>query len=191
MAEREAGAVSGAGQGASAGATLGAAIGGPAGAAVGAVIGAVVGGIGGLLGGQEAKRQRIYQQRANQTQRTLSLFDAAVQRRDMARSFLMTRGESLAAITAGGEGGMLSSAPMGALSSMTSQYGQNLRYFDARIRDFVQMQHYVDKAGQKQANQQNIQGIMGGLFEATTGIAKAWPKPTPPTSPPPKTGTPA
>lgn len=157
MSEKETGAISGAAQGAAAGAALG-----PA----GMIAGAIIGGVGGLLSGGAAKRARIYQNRASKTQRVLSMMEAAVQRRDLIRTARIARAESLAAISAGGEGGMMSSAPLGALSSLTSQTGSNLRYFDARIRDFVQMQFWVDKAGQKAAQASNISGITSGLLSA-------------------------
>ena len=170
MAERESGALSGAAQGAAAGA----AVGGP----IGAVIGGVVGAIGGALGGGAAKRARIYANRASKTRRTLDLMEAAVQRRDLVRQARMARAESLAAITAGGEGGLMSSAPMGALSSISSQTGQNLRYFDARIRDFVQMQFWANKAGKKSAQAQNIMGTMGAVFDAVGSMKGVFGQPT-------------
>lgn len=171
MAETESGALSGAAQGAVAGAVVG----GP----IGAVIGGVVGAIGGVLGGGAAKRARIYANRASKTRRTLDFMEAAVQRRDLVRQARMARAESLAAITAGGEGGLMSSAPMGALSSISSQTGQNLRYFDARIRDFVQMQFWADKAGKKTAQAQNIMGTMGAVFDAVKGMQGIFGQPTP------------
>lgn len=161
MSEKETGAISGAAQGAAAGAALG---------PIGMAAGAIIGGVGGLLSGGAAKRARIYQNRASKTQRVLSMMEAAVQRRDLIRTARMARAESLAAISAGGEGGMMSSAPLGALSSLTSQTGSNLRYFDARIRDFVQMQFWVDKAGKKAAQASNISGITSGLLSALSAI---------------------
>lgn len=182
MSEKETGAISGAAQGAAAGAMIG----GP----VGAVIGGVVGAIGGLLSGGAARRSRIYANRASKTQKTLSLMEAGLQRRDMLRQARMARAESLAAITSGGEGGMLSSAPRGALSSMTSQTGQNIRYFDARIRDYVQQQFWLNKAGKASAQAQNIAGMMSGVMSAAQGYAMFKAATTPPTTTPSKTTPP-
>lgn len=142
---------------------IGAVKGAAQGFAAGGVPGAIVGAIGGFFSGQSAARARVYANRAAKTQKALGYMEAAIQRRDMIRQARASRAESLAAITAGGEGGMLSSAPMGALSSLTSQTGQNLRYFDARIRDFVQMQFWANKAAKKQAQAANIQGLTTAL----------------------------
>lgn len=183
MAEKESGAISGAAQGAAVGTMIM--------PGIGTAIGAVVGAIGGLLSGGAAQRSRIYANRASKTQKTLSLMEAGLQRRDMLRQARMARAESLAAITSGGEGGMLSSAPRGALSSMTSQTGQNIRYFDARIRDYVQQQFWLNKAGKKSAQAQNIAGMMSGVMSAAQGYAMFKAATTPPTTlPPPTTSTP-
>lgn len=160
MSEQETGALTGAAQGA----ITGAQIAGPYGAVVGAVIGAV----GGAIGGGQAKKARKYANKAKALQRAMSLMDAGIQRRDMVRAFRIGRAESVAASAASGEGGLLSSAPIGAISSLGSQFKFNLRYFDQRIRDFMTMQSYVDKAG-KYANKAATTGaIMGALNSAAS-----------------------
>ena len=139
MSEETTGAIGGAAQGAAAGY----AIAGP----YGAVVGGVLGGVMGLFGGGAARKARLFTNSAKKTERTLSYFEAAVQRRDMIRQARIGRAEALAAGTSQGTGGLESSGVQGALSSVSSQANFNIRYFDARIADYLKMQEWVDKAG--------------------------------------------
>lgn len=161
MSEKEIGAVSGAGRGAMAGAKVG--------GVWGAVIGAVIGGISGGAAGHAAKRARIYQQRASRTQGMLQNVQAAIQRREMVRQTYVARAEQLAAASASGETGMLSSGYGGSMSSLMSRAGRNLQVFDAAARDQVQMNFWLRKAAKKSAQSSNISGFMD-LAESATNF---------------------
>lgn len=161
--ERATGAAGGAMQGAQAGF----AVGGPWGAAAGAVIG----GVAGLFGGSQAARARQMANKARMLERKMSLLAAAVARRDMIRGARISRAESLARITGGeGESGLSSSAPLGALASTGSQFAFNMNYFDTRIRNWLQVQKFVDRAG-KYANRS---ANTGALMDMTASAVSSF-----------------
>lgn len=159
MSETEIGAVSGAGRGAMAGARVG--------GVWGAVIGGVIGGIAGGAAGRAAKRARIFRQRAARTQGMLQTVQAAIQRREMVRQTYVARAEQLAAASASGETGMLSSGYGGSMSSLMSRAGRNLQVFDASARDQVEINFWLKKAAKKSAQSSNILGLMDFAESAT------------------------
>ena len=174
MSEEVAGAIGGAAEGAA----TGFAIGGP----VGGIVGGIIGGISGLLGGNKKKKARKYINQARTLERRQSYLDAGIQRRDMVRQARIARAQSLAASTAEGEGGLMSSGPMGALSSIGTQFNFNLGYFDSRISRLVQVQRLYDKAGKEWNAAQNIAGYTDALFSVAStfgGIKKATPSQIP------------
>lgn len=136
--ESTSGALSGAGQGAAAGAMVA----GP----IGAVIGGIIGGIAGLFGGKKAAKARKFAEKANATERQQAQLQAGVQRRDMIRQARMVRAQAVAASAAEG-GGLQSSAPQGAISSIGSQLTSNINYFDYQVGLSNQAQQYRSKAG--------------------------------------------
>lgn len=165
--EQVSGGVSYAAQGAMAGFQVG----GPWGAVVGGVLGAIGGVIG---GGQAAKAQRMAK-RAAKIERKQSYLDAAVARRDLIRQGREARAMSLAMITAEGEGGANSSAPLGALSSAGAQLNFNLGFFDSRIGHMLQMQRFQDRAAKYGARAQGTFGMLDTAISIANfaGSAKA------------------
>ena len=154
--ERVSGGISYAAQGAAAGAAFG-----PWGAAIGGVLGLA----GGILGGGQAARARQMANRARKIERGQSYLDAAVARRDLIRQGREARATSLAMVTAEGEGGMASSAPMGALQSVGSQLNFNLGYFDSRIAHMLRMQKFQDRAAKYGARAKGTFGIMDSAIQ--------------------------
>lgn len=148
----------------------GAAQGAAQGFAQGGLPGAIVGAIGGFFGGKEAARAEVYANRANQTRRQQQFLQAAIQRRDIVRQSRFARAEQLAAASAAGAYGMLSSGYGGAMSSLMSQTGRNLQIFDANVRDEVQASFWEGKAKQKQAKASNIMGITSALTQVAGKI---------------------
>lgn len=164
------------GSGAASGAMKGAATGTAIMPGVGTVVGAVVGAAFGAIGGQQAKKARKYANAAKKLERKMSYLDAGIQRRDMVREMRVARAQGIAASAAEGEGGLQSSAPQGATSSLGAQFGFNLGYFDRRIVDFSTMQSYVDKAGRYARRA----GETMALFDAALSLAGSFGKaPTP------------
>jgi len=130
MGEQASGAVSGAMQG----------------MAVAGPIGAVIGGIIGLIGGTKAKKARQYANKAAATERQQAQLAAAVERRDMIRQSRIARAQAVAS-SASESGGLQSSAPRGAISSIGSQTVSNLNYFDWQVGLGNEAQYYKQRAG--------------------------------------------
>ena len=149
---------SGALSGAASGAATGAMVAGP----IGAVVGGIIGGIAGLFGGKKAKKARKYAEKAAKIERQQAQMQAGIQRRDMIRQARIARAQSVAA-AASESGGLSSSAPMGAVSSLGSQLTSNLSYFDWQVGLGNEAQTYRSKAGkyarQAQAFQTGIQAV--------------------------------
>jgi uncharacterized membrane protein len=121
MGETTAGAASGAASGAKAGMMVG--------GVWGAVIGAVIGGIFGGKAGKAAKKAHKLEAEANAIDRQQAQMQAGIQRRDLARQARIERAKAIAA-GASEAGGLQSSAPMGAISSLGAQTTSALSYFD-------------------------------------------------------------
>lgn len=138
------GQMSGAVGGAAQGAATGAMVGGP----VGAVIGGVIGGIAGAIGGRKVDKAKQYKQIAAKWQTHGAERQAAVQIRDQVREFRMKRSMAMANI-GNEEGGTRSSAPRGALGSMSAQYSFNRNYAFGQIYIGRQVSRYLQKAGQE------------------------------------------
>jgi hypothetical protein len=132
----------------------------------GGVVGGIIGAVGGFFGGKAAQRAEIYATRANKTRRTQQLLTAAIQRREMFRQTRFARAEQLAAASAAGEYGTLSSGYGGAMGSLMSRAGSNIRFFDAFTRDEVQASFWEGKASKKAAQASNIMGITSALTSA-------------------------
>lgn len=158
MSEETSGALSGAAQGAQYGSVLG-----PFGMVVGAVVGAAFG----FASGSKKRAARLAANRAQKIGREVSYADAAVARRDLVRQGRIARAASVAAIAASGEGGLSSSAPRGALSSIGAQSTFNLGYFDWRIGKKQTQQMLIDKAGKYASQAQQIEG----LWKTTMSVA--------------------
>jgi hypothetical protein len=181
MSEESTGALGGAAQGAAAGASFG---------PVGLVVGAVVGAVFGAVAGGKARKARLNYNKGRKLERKISYYDAGVQRRDLVRSTRMARAQSVAAAAASGEGGLQSSAPQGAISSIGSQGAFNLTYFDQRIATMRQMQIYYDKAGKLGQQAGNISSLTSAAFDLY-GAWKSASSVTPSQiSPVPQTGVP-
>lgn len=165
MAEETSGAISGAAQGAAAGTMIM--------PGIGTAIGAVVGAIGGFMSGSKSRAARLAANKGKKIEREISYMNAAVDRRDLVRGARIARAQSVAA-SAISEGGLQSSAPRGAISSIGAQTGFNLGYFDWRISKLALMQQYYDKAGKYAAQASNIAGITSGLLSLASSGYQAY-----------------
>lgn len=112
-------------------ALTGAAKGAVAGAAVAGPWGAVVGGVIGLVGGIFGDKAKGKKKQAVQVRAQIAEREAAIQRRDIIRSTRVQRAQSVAAGT--GDGGVVSSAVMGASSSIGAQGSSSVGFFDTQI----------------------------------------------------------
>lgn len=141
----------------------------------GAVAGGIIGGVAGYIGGNQAARARKMYNRGMKMQRTLSLTQAAVARRDLIRQARIERASAVAA-SAAQEGGLQSSAPAGAISSYGSQFGFNLGYFDRTIQRYLMMQKYIDKAGKyarRSGDTMNYLNMAIGIVNAAGSVQGA------------------
>lgn len=152
----------------------GAAQGAVTGMMVGGPVGAVIGGILGLFGGKKAKKARKYAEKAAAVERQQAQMAAGVQRRDMIRQARIARAQAVAA-AASESGGLQSSSPMGAVSSMGTQLTSNLGYFDWQVGLGNQAQTYKQKSGKyaRQASTFNsliqVGAMVGGAAASSIG----------------------
>jgi hypothetical protein len=154
--------------GAAQGAAVGAAIAGP----VGAVVGGVIGAVGGLFKGKSASYKRKSERQSQKLQET----QVALQRRDLILEGYVQRARSVAAAAAQDEGGGLqSSAPLGAVSSVGSQLEFNLGYFDRQANTLNKRNKYAMKSGKYAQYASNVETLFSvgqsaaGFFTPITG----------------------
>jgi hypothetical protein len=159
---RGSGTVSGAAQGAAAGASFG---------PVGIVAGAVIGGIAGFLGGAQQDASARHASLAYKYAHMQKLREAAIVRRDKLREFRMMRSQAMLGIL-GEEGGSRSSAPQGAVSSLQSQYGFNINYFDTSAYIQSQYQKHSNKAGKHAASANMIMATTSAVASSVSEIGK-------------------
>jgi hypothetical protein len=146
--EETSGAVSGAVKGAAAGA----AIAGP----VGAVVGAVIGAISGWLGGTSKSKAR----KAAETQQQIEKTRAALDRRNIILEGYVARARAVAAAGAQDDGGGLqSSAPLGAISSVGSQLEFNVQYFNTQANLLTKRNKYVRDSSKYAQYASNVSSI--------------------------------
>lgn len=139
MSEEGIGAATGAVKGAAAGMMVG----GPVGTLVGGILGGILGGIAGLFGGGASRARRLaYQKQLNMEKRA-----QAIQRRDMIREFRIAQAHSLAQ-AAMEEGGMQSSGSQAVQSSLGTQFGFNLAYFNQQATDWKYIVKHLKKSQQ-------------------------------------------
>lgn len=124
----------------------------------GAAIGAVVGGIGGMFGDKAAK----YRRKATKEEERAVEIQQSAQRRSIVREIYLARSQALAA-SAAEEGGLQSSAPLGAISSIGTTGTKNLKMFDALIARQIMQKYYTKKAGKNQGYSDSIMGIIQGI----------------------------
>lgn len=136
------------GQGAVTGAAQGAAVGSVAGP-VGTVVGAIVGGVIGAIGGIFSSQSKRYQKKADQQAQEMQDREAALQRRNIVRDQYVARAQAIAA-SAAEDGALMSSAPLGAISSIASQGAFNTDYFDSQVINQKQRNYWLKKAHKKQ-----------------------------------------
>jgi hypothetical protein len=160
MSESTGGALSGAGAGAQAGAAFG---------PWGAVIGAVIGGVVGALSGKKKKLARKYAEKAAKTRRQQQQMRAAVQRRDTVRQARMARAQAVAA--GASDTGVSSSAVMGATSSIASQTGSAIKYFDSQVQLDNLYQQYAKKAGKYARQGDEMMSMLGAATQAAPAVA--------------------
>lgn len=131
------------GIGAATGAVNGVAAGMMVGGPVGALVGGILGGIAGLFGGGASRARRLaYQKQLNMEKRA-----QAIQRRDMIREFRIAQAHSLAQ-AAMEEGGMQSSGSQAVQSSLGTQFGFNLAYFNQQATDWKYIVKHLKKSQQ-------------------------------------------
>lgn len=142
------------------GAAVGAAVAGP----VGAVVGGVVGAVGGLIGGGQADKADYYRSIARQWEKQGRARQASLELRNMLREFRLARANAIMGINAEA-GGNQSSAPVGAVGSLGSQYAFNDAYYRADYQIKKQITKYYTKAGKANANAQQSFATVGGLLQ--------------------------
>lgn len=152
----------GAASGAAAGSTFG---------PVGTVIGGVIGAIGGLFKSKSKKKLK----QARKEEQAMTMREQAIQRRDLIRQAYIARATSVAASVAE-EGGLESSAPLGAAASITSQTTGNLNYFDQQITSQGKVISLIGKA-EKYAS---ISSMISGGLDAGFSLYGAFKRPPPP-----------
>jgi hypothetical protein len=122
--------------------------------------------LGQLFSYKKEKKARKYADKASEVERQQAQMAAGIQRREMVRQARIARAQSVAAAAAE-SGGLQSSAPMGAVSSMGSQLTSNLAYFDWQVGLGNQAQIYKKKAG-KYARQSADIAALDKLLDSAT-----------------------
>lgn len=118
----------------------------------------------------KAKKARKYADRASAVERQQAQMAVGIQRRDMVRQARIARAQTVAA-SAAESGGLQSSAPQGAISSMGSQLTSNLSYFDYQVGLSNQAQAYKKKAGKYARQAEDISALDKLLDSATLALA--------------------
>lgn len=162
MSEQAVGFAGGAASGAAAGSVFG-----PWGTAIGAAVGGTIG----LFSGKKARKAKKYQRMAQAVQKEREQNAADAQFLQMVREARYNRAGSLqAGISAGIE---TSSLATSALSSIGSQAGYNMNYFQNDRRLFALYSQYMERAGANLNTYQELSATVGILPDLTKGIKSA------------------
>lgn len=140
-------------------------------------ISSVISIVGGIFGASKKRKAQKYANKANAVERQQAQLAAAVERRDLVRSARIARAQAVAA-SATETGGLASSAPQGAISSVGSQLTSNLAYFDQQVGLGNVAQGYRNKAG-KYAQQADTIGTITSLLTQGTALYNAYSSTTP------------
>jgi hypothetical protein len=125
--------------------------------------------IGDVVSRNKRRKAQTYMNKASAVERQQAQLAAAVQRRDLVRQARIARARTVSAAATEG-GGLQSSAPMGAISSLGSQASSNLNYFDRQIGLGNQAQGYKAKAGKYMAKAENA-AFWGGTAQFVADLA--------------------
>lgn len=146
----------------------GAAEGAAAGAAVGGFVGAAVGGVIGAVGGLFKSKSKKYARKANAELVKAQDLAAAIERRNIVIEGYAMRAQQVARAAATDEGGgLMSSAPMGAIGSTRRQLATNLAVYDKSTGYRRAYAKYRGKADKYAAYAGNMQAV--GAFWGTYG----------------------
>lgn len=110
--------------------------------------------IGNVIARNKRRKAQTFMNKASGIERQQAQLAAAVQRRDLVRQTRIARARTVAA-SANETGGLQSSAPAGAISSIRTQGMSNLNYFDTQIGMGNDAQFYKAKAGKYMAKAEN------------------------------------
>jgi len=110
--------------------------------------------IGDIVSRNKRRKAQTYMNKASAVERQQAQLAAAIQRRDLVRQSRIARARTVAA-AASESGGLQSSAPAGAISSIGTQATSNLNYFDRQIGLGNEAQGYKAKAGKYLAKAEN------------------------------------
>ncbi len=124
--------------------------------------------IGQLFSYSKEKKARKYADRASAVERQQAQMAVGIQRREMVRQARMARAQAVAA-SAAESGGLQSSAPRGAVSSLGSQLTSNINYFDYQVNLNNQAQAYRKKAG-KYARQAGDIAALDKLLDSAAQV---------------------
>ena len=149
----------------------GAAQGAAAGFAAGGPVGAVIGGIVGFVSGVFASKANKQKKKAKKEQIRAQEREAAIQRRDLIRNIRISRASAVAA-AASESGGLQSSAPLGAVSSIESQGSAAISYFDTQVASGRAINAYLDKAAKYEGLSTAVGAFAGFAGELGSGIYK-------------------
>lgn len=127
--------------------------------------------IGKIAARGKIKKAQKFADKASALERQQAQMATGIQRREMVRQARISRGQAVAA-AASESGGLQSSAPQGARSSLSSQFTSNLNYFDTQVGLGNEVQGYKAKAG-KYARQADNLTSLGNLLDEINDFAAA------------------
>lgn len=126
--------------------------------------------LGQIFAYSKGKKARKFADKASEVERQQAQLAVGVQRRDMVRQARIARAQAVAA-SAAESGGLQSSAPQGAISSMGTQLTSNLSYFDYQVGLGNQAQIFRKKAGKYARQAEDISALDKLLDSATQALA--------------------
>lgn len=152
---------------------LGGAAEGAAAGSVGGVPGAIIGGIVGAIGGLFKSKAKKNAREASKEEQKMARRKIAMQRRELVRQAYISRAQTVAAAAAE-EGGLTSSAPLGALASVTSQATGNINYFDAQAASSNRIVRLTNKASKYAGFSDAISGAISAVSSAYKPNSKSF-----------------